>query len=426
MSEMSMPRENAIKQLLDRVYHFKKASDEAKSRLADRFAPDFNMFDFLRQDEMGVSNVLAFLLNPKGKHGQRDAFLRLFFEYLQIDGFDSEAEWTVSTEKQANGQRRIDVYLESTNAVLAIENKPWGIDQDKQLSDYADFIKKQKKENWLLIYLCNSEPSKESIPKAKRESLENSKNMLCVDFFRLVRWLDRCSEVCKAANIRAFIEDFTRFVRIHVNGDFDMSDTKEIVDSILASDESVESAFLVSSLLSDVKRRLLCQLKEDLEGLVKDNNMILVWDKGLDEGNFHTYVGFGVKICDEEDDVYLRVQFEGVELSSANWGLAHVNKDDKALAYKERPDYWGSIGKLMKDKYPVWGDGKNNKWWVGWAVRGSFFEPYGRDFGKAPRFWLSLRNGGEFAKKFINLAIEVRAIFFSEADKLSLLKKPNV
>ena len=42
----------------------------------------FNPFQFLRTDEMGLSKILAFLLEPKETHGQGDLFLNSFLKFI--------------------------------------------------------------------------------------------------------------------------------------------------------------------------------------------------------------------------------------------------------------------------------------------------------------------------------------------------------
>ena len=42
----------------------------------------FNPFQFMRTDEMGLSKILAFLLDPREAHGQGDLFLNSFLKYI--------------------------------------------------------------------------------------------------------------------------------------------------------------------------------------------------------------------------------------------------------------------------------------------------------------------------------------------------------
>ena len=37
-------------------------------------APRFNVFDYVRDDELGLSRIIADLLNPNAKHGQGGSY----------------------------------------------------------------------------------------------------------------------------------------------------------------------------------------------------------------------------------------------------------------------------------------------------------------------------------------------------------------
>ncbi len=91
---------------------------------------------------MGISRVFADLLNPHGRHGQNKLFLDAFSGKIGEDyqWISSANDWNVGTEKQANGQRYIDIYLSSSSGVIGIENKPWARDQENQISDYAEYL----------------------------------------------------------------------------------------------------------------------------------------------------------------------------------------------------------------------------------------------------------------------------------------------
>jgi PD-(D/E)XK nuclease superfamily len=129
---------------------------EARNRFADQLAPEFRIFDYLRTDEMGLSRCIASLFDPKGKHGQGSFFLDAFLKILSDkSGWEANAKdfLKVELEKQANGQRRIDIYLEFKNGIIGIENKPWASDQDTQLTDYATYLEKTAgNKDWLLVF----------------------------------------------------------------------------------------------------------------------------------------------------------------------------------------------------------------------------------------------------------------------------------
>jgi len=107
--------------LLRKVAFETKTLKEARNRFADRLAPDFSIFDYLRTDEMGLSRCIANLLDPTGKHGQREVFLE---EFLKKIGWSEIAKIrSVHLEEQANGQRRIDIFLKfESGEIIGIEN----------------------------------------------------------------------------------------------------------------------------------------------------------------------------------------------------------------------------------------------------------------------------------------------------------------
>ena len=61
---------------------------KVERELDRRLARNFNAFDYLRPDEQQLSKLIANLLDPKGKHGQGDVFLRRFLDLLGTDGLD--------------------------------------------------------------------------------------------------------------------------------------------------------------------------------------------------------------------------------------------------------------------------------------------------------------------------------------------------
>lgn len=77
----------------DRQWQAEKTKDELYTAFR------FNPFRFFRTDEMGLSAVLAFLLNPKETHGQRDYFLKSFLEYLNLHEYLAYDQVEVHTEK---------------------------------------------------------------------------------------------------------------------------------------------------------------------------------------------------------------------------------------------------------------------------------------------------------------------------------------
>lgn len=391
-----------IKSLLKEVTFKVATLNEARERFADRLAPDFSIFDYLRTDEMGLSRCIASLLDPTEKHGQKAVFLELFLEKIHWEG-DTKIH-SVSLEEQANGQRRIDIYLQfKSGEIIGIENKPWAGDQENQLSDYASFIKKEAKGNkWLLIYLSNNEPSEYGgIGKEKKKQLEDEKNFAQLDYTSVIGWLEDCACKSKALIVRLFIEELAKFIRMNVNGELEMSEENEIKSLILASPQNVESAFHVSLVMRSVKEALLQEFHDDLRNKTKAKGFELIWDEAMSKG-WRGSPGFGMKFS-KEQNLYLRFEFDSSGLHDLYWGIARehdsVKKDDVI---------WKKISEVMSDQFGL--SGKSVRWpWWSWIDKKEFSDDYRHwDTNETP--WI-LINKGELAEKFVDLAVRVHAAF---------------
>ncbi len=307
-----------IEELLNDVGFRLATLKEARSRFSDQLAPEFRIFDYLRTDEMGLSTCIASLLDPKGKHGQGSIFLDTFLKSL-----GDKANWAtkskvrqISTEKQANGQRRIDIYLdfESPNGGIAIENKPWAGCQDSQLADYADYLEKEfpGSKNWLLVFLSNRDPEKTSITPARREELENDGRFVQRNYGEIIDWLDLCACKARAPVVRVFIEELAKFIRTNINGEVEMSDEKEITSAVLKSPATFCPAFQIAKAMDDIKRELLKKFRYDLASGLKEKNLKLT-DWSVE--NWRAYEGFNVQFGSREQKLYLRFGFERAGLN---------------------------------------------------------------------------------------------------------------
>lgn len=420
--------QNEIEKLLKNVANKIAALNEAKRMYANKLAPDFNIFDYLRGDEMGLSRCIASLLNPKGTHGQGNLFLKEFLKL--IDNVLSENEliekWTdtvtdgcqVDLEKQANGKRRIDVYLRFNNGeIIGIENKPWACDQEDQLKEYADYIKNQiKPSKWLLIYLSNFNPanSEYSISTPQRKELEKSGNFIWLNYAELVEWLEFCAQISKALSVRVFIEELAKFVQTKINGDLDMSDATEVKNIILKSAENLKSAFQVSKVIRNVKESLIELFHNDLKKKLEEKSLILVWHESMSK-SWKSGCSFGVKFNNSQN-AYLRFEFEYSGLHNLYWG---IKRENEQIDFDEPA--WNDIHVLMNE----FGSSRKNVRWAWWNYiddNQEFSSDYRYwDTSEAP--WVSMmpetNESEKLATKITNIAIRANDVFKNHINLLS-------
>lgn len=224
-----MARDRALFQLQDRK-HLKRffsaigsrvAMAEKNQRQRDRKeATRFNVFDLIDPAENKLSDVLADLLDPKGKHGQGDLFVRLLFKQLEL-GSDAKLTKDAAVHREAPTHgilkylRRIDVLVEA-GILLAIENKVDSIEQHEQVKDYLEHLRyctRVRSAPSVLIYLTRDGRLPESISREVVDQEVAAKRLCCWSYCQHLRaWLEECRIQCEAPRIRDFLSDFVRYI----------------------------------------------------------------------------------------------------------------------------------------------------------------------------------------------------------------------
>ena len=198
---------------------------EATRRL-DRFlSTGFNIFRVIRPKENRLSEIIADLLDPSGSHGQQrkflDAFLRrIIKENDLLESLLKQQSCSVTCERRTDyiesSQRRIDILVGFDNFGLAIENKPWGRDQERQLNDYIRHLSKRYEEDrFCLVYLTpkGRDPEETSIACDPREKLKRESKLICVSYRDdILEWIEECCYLCESDKFRWFLRDFVEYM----------------------------------------------------------------------------------------------------------------------------------------------------------------------------------------------------------------------
>ena len=280
------------------------------ARVLDReldrnLARRFNVLDYLRTNELGLSRIIADLLNPKASHGQGVLFLKALLGNLEC--FRETLRWpdlqnktSVHCEEQTTGERRIDVVVRITGPggethCLAFENKPYALDQESQVKDYLEHLKRS--DRFLLIYLSprGEGPSELSIPK---DELKNWKNRFAImpyvgaqeegkdgfDTYRLrhslADWLGECRKSCEVDRLRWFLADVERFCQGRFGGQAMTTDGegKAVQEFVLEDPTRIETAAAVyeswPAVKEDVCREFLERLCSAITGKARESAIL--------------------------------------------------------------------------------------------------------------------------------------------------------
>lgn len=205
-------------------------AERAQAELDRRAATRFSIFDYIGVYETDLSRVFGGLLDPSGNHGQGNRFLRLFLDQVHCGLRDARSErfpnsdfaaCRVHLEHPTAKGGRIDIVLELPgNRWIGIENKPWAVEQEKQVENYLADLRGRTSsgrsaEAWL-VYLSGDGSDSETLPD------EDEERARCVtmgyresapDVPSVEKWLRGCVQECEAERVRWFLTDLLEYVR---------------------------------------------------------------------------------------------------------------------------------------------------------------------------------------------------------------------
>ena len=372
--------------------------DELDRQLARRF----NVFRYLRTDEMGFSRMIADLLDPAGDHGQGAAFLKLLtakLEFAQDVNPSDLSNAKVQTERQIVGRRRIDIVVEiDSEHCLAIENKSNSAgDQERQVADDLDWLKRYG--HSLLVYLhpTGEGPSEESVARETIEELETKTPrpfviMPCYSRdasndrfdnlrlqFSLVDWLADCRRNCDVDRLRWYLRETETYCRQRYGGNIVTESKKSTVaDFVYRDSKDVATAMAVHGVWPEVAQKVkydfldliwqrLREARDKHRELPED--MVGNWDYGKKKHESYIFIcrkSWRPFVIDGQEH-FTTIYMVAEAKEGTNWDIgvllpavSRVSEEDQ----KRCQSLHEEIGELSKRL----GKNQNNSWpWWEWV-----------------------------------------------------------
>ena len=266
------------------------AARQIERELDRALASRFNPLDYLRTDELGLSQILADLLDPSAVHGQGALFLRSFIENignrLPSGRLPALGPATVATrcERSIDGFGRLDISIEIGTTgrqplCIAIENKPYAADGEGQIDAYLRFLRSRYPERFLLIYLSphGGLPSADSLPPdARTDGLATlaycprghpaADSHTALQFpFTLTDWLRECELSCPIDRLRWFLRDTANFCHKTFGGVLTTDrEHREVRDFILESESNLLATLAVRDAYPKTRNEVIIGFLERL------------------------------------------------------------------------------------------------------------------------------------------------------------------
>ena len=371
-----------LKELLEEIGVIVR-EDNAKRRERDKNGENFNVFkvlDLQRDEERLHSAFIAELLNPKGAHGMKDTFLKLFKDIF-ID-YDKDCEkWDFDTKNAIvdtehtfeNG--RIDILIESPKERkgIIIENKIDACDQEEQLLRYDRFAKSRyhSTENYQLIYLTPE--GDEASEKSTKNNKELYNRYISASYKEdILQWINTCIKRCSLPPIQEILIQYKNNSKDIFNM-MDEKDTDELV-KIAVSNNNVAATLAVIKNQKNIQKAIIENFIKQMQKRMQKHNGLVCTTQG-DLPNLEDQSGLLFYYPKSHWALYIGAFQKHLQSYSTVYGIIQRNGGKKIRITQKKLKEIRPVWNFQDSDYPLgffsfYRDKKTRKWynWSDWKV----------------------------------------------------------
>ena len=251
--------------------------------------------------------MIADLLDPASEHGQGASFLEAMLDALpetsgRFGGLRTKSANPIKvvTERYTTTGRFIDITVDIPSATgrfcLAFENKPYAADQDRQVTDYLEYLCEQYGTRFLLVYLppVHRWPDEDSFPQADRGRWKGHFRIMPYTGgdASLRDWFVACRKLCDADRVSWFLRDAESFCQQRF-GESTMTtnpDTRFVREYLSDNPSHMSAALAVHDAWRLVRAEVCERFLEHLRHTVEDRLRTVL--PGTEE-DFHVKCRYG-------------------------------------------------------------------------------------------------------------------------------------
>lgn len=388
--------------------------NKAKQKYHDRLSPEFSLFSLFKQNEMSISRCISFLLNPGESHAQSHLFLHDFYSkflssYRKPDEILCQLEKSIDIVKNDDiGLRRLDVYIETDELLIGIENKPWATDSKDQLNNYAEWLSQQankKGKHWKLIYLSPSEYSEDSLSAENKKKYAD--NISHLTFYEIKKWLDDTTPFVKSPHVKVFTESFSDYINRSINIEPSMELSSDLIELVIKKRKNLNAAIVIAKNLPSIKAAIMNNFIDHLIDNIPPDIHI-----GFEEDTFKaekSYCGFNVLFLNSHK-YHLTFSFDSTRLRDFFWGFERRDETPAKNKSKNHIEIIKSMNEIFPE-YVKYAEKRydNYPWWCQSENTLNFPNNWNED----DSIWEKLQNTGpgSFVDKIINIINKINKNF---------------
>lgn len=401
-----------VQTLINEVSQKIHALEAAQALYSRQLSPNFNTFDYINTDELGLSRILGALLDPKGSHAQKETFLRLFIEHclpdmykpperqVFLNNLEKTEVFLEEVTGKSNSLRRMDIYLRcivgNDSYGICIENKPYAIDQPNQLIDYYNELKVRGHTNPQIVYLSeyNDTPNPISVDTITLKGWMNKKQYSHLRFSDLIGWLKACQVECQNHSVTEFLTQLIKFMQKQFMGIEDMSESDAILEIMKQSESNLDASLKIHNNVQKMRIELIQKLKTGLISQCQNREYTLDFDN-IGKGQNCEYFGFKMK----DDDIgFISLEF-ATDFNNPGLGIRFYTEED--TKDPDNQSYAIEVKRVFNDHFT---NKKivSNKWWPAYYE----FQPF--DWKNKGEPWYQI----EIGDMAIKILEEVDIIYY--------------
>ncbi len=323
---------------------------------------EFSVFQYIDFHEVLMSTIFKDLLNPRGKHGQGSLFLDEFLSLLEIENPVLTERFSIITEaltSHLDSNRRIDILLNWSNKfAIGIENKPYAIDQENQLSDYSKQLSKEFNDNYVLVFISNRPPDESSIEKDMLQSLIEQNKYVHIDFNDIIKWLETSNEKVKLPKITHYIEDLINQIKMDINNENKYN--SKLIEFLHNSEENIKATFEIVNSFDGLRTQIARNFVEELKNLLIKNGK--EFEFNLEPKEFSYKINLTIKRINKEWGEYScgLFDYDGEGLHYA----INLGKDENNIQEQIAKELTNLLEWESADGEKIlWKKHHNNKWY---------------------------------------------------------------
>lgn len=370
--------EKDLQSLLSQVEAIRNKYDQITEITGEKF----NIFSILGLQDNEVrlhSNLLNELLNPKGRHGQKDKFLILFIDLINSkikDEIIIEKSKNISSQKiisfnteqaisrvEINAGKinkdtseggRVDIIVNDNNRHgIIIENKVWAGDQEEQLLRYHNYGEIVYS-SFHLIYLTID--GREPTEFSTKRSL-STEQYLCLSYEEdIILWLEQCRKECSQLPIiRETITQYINQLNNYSGKSINHMENKEIQELILRKgnfENAVNISKNVDAARKEIEKRFFESLKNRIDDKFEWKNLI----NTISENKKNTEYYFQLFL---KDEIYFRIMIQGNHIRFGIKAFGDIRDDSPKYHY-----ILDTLNSLQNTSVNF----KNEEYWVAYSI----------------------------------------------------------